>query len=124
MKKLNIVYKKGVLLIAILTLFIKLFNITSYSSTGVPASTSNNFLESLKPFMLEYKTFLNFFIGFVLLTNIIIFIYHFCQLGAKACNHPLIRQQTIHNILICGVCLALIGGGATIYYILFYMVMG
>lgn len=83
--------------------------------------TSANFLKTFTDFYKEKSIWFNFLLGIVLLTNIVIFIYHFCKLGATA-TLPQERAKTIHNILISGLCLALTGIINLIYVILFYII--
>lgn len=108
--------------ISVLVAFLVLSSINTYASSSVAISKAN-FLDSLKPFFKEYKLITNTVIAMMIITNILIFIYHFCKLGAQACSHPLIRKETINNIMISGVCLMLTGASATIYAILYAIVM-
>lgn len=84
----------------------------------------NQLMSALHDFQKEYSLWLNVFIAFVIITSLLVFIYHFMMLGAKACDHPLLRKEAINNIIISGVCLALTGAGGIIYYILFYIGLG
>lgn len=107
-------------LLSTLICIMMIFNINAFA---LPASTEEQFLQKLQPFFKEYGLILNVFIAVVVLTNLLIFIYHFCKLGAQACDHPLIRRQVLQDLMISGVCLALIGGAGSIYVILFSIIM-
>lgn len=82
-------------------------------------SDSGFVTDGLAKFLEEYKMQLNVFMGFVLVSNFAIFIYHLCRLGFCATS-PQERSATFKNLLICGVCLALNGGLSVVYCILFY----
>lgn len=113
--------KKYILNIFFILLFvIILLFCTKMDSFAVGVAHSADIRNALKAFRKEYKFYLNVFVGFIVLSNILIFIYHFFRLGAVATN-PQERKKTINDLIICGVCLALIGGGAVIIYILFFL---
>lgn len=116
-KKIN----KIVIFLNTIIMSLSFFNINVYASGY--ASTQVDFLKKMQPFFKEYGFILNSFVAVVILSNFIIFIYHFCKLGAQACDHPLIRKQVINDLVISGICLALIGGAGTIYTILFTIIM-
>lgn len=106
------------LLILIATALIMMFyinNITVYASS---VSTSAQFLDKFKAFFKEYKVILSGVMGFGLLTSIAIFIYHFCRLSATASN-PQKRAEVINNLLITGLCTALLGAVPLIVILLF-----
>lgn len=108
----------------IISMYVSILSFSiNVNAQGVPAQTKENFMKSLQPFFKEYGLILNTFVGIVVLTNFIIFMYHFCRLAKMSCDHPLIRKEAINNIMISGVCLALIGGAGTIYAILFTVIM-
>ena len=108
--------------IAILASFaiLNIFNLDSFAIVTTGEATSGDLTKPLKNFYKEYKFYVNLFTGFVVLSNLLIFIYHFCRLGMVSDN-PQERRKCLNDMLICGVCLALIGGGATVVYILFFI---
>ena len=85
---------------------------------GFQAKTDIFFVERLRAFLYEYRLIMNILTGIIVLTNIGIFVYHFCRLGFVSSN-PQARSQCITDILITAVCLALTGSGAIVFYILF-----
>lgn len=109
----------GLSLILISLLLMQLFSINSHAMT-VGGVTSGKITIPLQNFYKEYKGFINVFMGFIILTNILIFIYHFMKLGATATN-PQARSKCLSDMFISGVCLALTGGGAVVMYLLFYL---
>lgn len=84
---------------------------------GVPASSQTGFIYAVRLFYQEYRLVLNAFIGITVLTNILIMIYHFCNL-AKVATSPKERSRVLNNILITGICLAILGGSSLIYILL------
>lgn len=106
-------------LIIMSCLLLQAFSINSYATGGM--ATSGKITIPLQNFYKEYKGFINVFMGFVILSNILIFIYHFIRLGATS-TKPQERSKCLTDMFISGVCLALTGGGAVVMYILFYLV--
>ena len=120
--KLNILSDKSkkICLFTIFLLIITIaFNFLSINSFAT-ASSSGNLQHALNGFLDTYSFYFNIFLGFVIATNLLIFIYHFSRLGATSSN-PQERAKTLKDMLISGVCLAIIGGGAVIIYVLFYL---
>lgn len=105
------------LLIIISIVLFKMLSLNSYA-TGI--AESGDLRTPLKNFYKEYKGFVNVFMAFVVLSNILIFIYHFVRLGMVSTN-PQERSKCLNDMLISGVCFALIGGGAVAMYILFFL---
>lgn len=106
------------LLLLILTSLVMMFyinNITVYASS---VSTSEHFMDKFGAFFNQYKVILSGVMGFSLLTSIAIFIYHFCRLSATASN-PQKRAEVINNLLITGLCTALLGAVPLIVILLF-----
>lgn len=111
--------KQSYILIMQLILMCLIINLSVIDGYCVTVSTGN-FMLPLKTFMNEYRVVFGVFIGFVLLTNIIIFIYHFVRMTAKSSN-PQERKKCLEDIFISGICLSLLGGGTIIIYLLFYL---
>lgn len=82
---------------------------------GVPAMTEKNFFDKMKPFIKEYKLALNAFIGFTVITSILVVIVNLMRLAFHGGDHPMIRQQIERNLLTSFICLMLLGGAGTIY---------
>lgn len=104
--------------VAILVSFVilNIFDLNSFATTAMSGDIS----KPLKNFYKEYRFYVNLFTGFVVLSNLLIFIYHFCRLGMVSTN-PQERRKCLNDMLICGICLGLIGGGAVVTYILFFI---
>lgn len=90
-----------------------------HSEIKVNSSTDAGFVDALKKFLKEYQLYLNIFLGFVSLTNLLLFIYNLVYLG-KVSTNPQLRQEAIHNLLIVGIGFALIGGGALILNLIIF----
>jgi len=81
------------------------------------ATSSPGFQSALKSFYKSSGMYINIFVGFVILQNILIFIYHLIRLGGVSTN-PQKRAKCIQDLLISGICLALIGGATTVVYLI------
>lgn len=82
---------------------------------GVPAMTEDKFFDKMKPFLKEYKLALNAFVGFTVVTSILVVIINLMRLAFHGGDHPMIRQQIERNLLTSFICLMLLGGAGTIY---------
>ncbi|MFI3211292.1 MAG: hypothetical protein R3Y64_09645 [Peptostreptococcaceae bacterium] len=102
---------KSRFLLAVLTLFMT--NTVNIFADGKLTPDA-----AIKAFQDFYNPLFNVFYGFTLLTNILIFIYHFTRLGVTSTN-PQARSKTLSDIMISGACLALIGGGGLLYALMF-----
>lgn len=115
--------KKRVALSAIIITLISLIimdlsSIDAYATTLNIVESKEGLITAFNNFVLEYKNLLGGIVGLALLTNIGLFIYHFCQLGATSSN-PQKRAQVIHNLMIVGITTALFGAVPIIYIILY-----
>lgn len=100
----------------LMSLFIS-FNILCMNvyADAFPAKTEKNFLDTLKPFLEEYKFLLNAFVGFTVITSILVVIINLMRLAFQAGDHPIIRQQIERDLLTSFICLGLLGGAGAIY---------
>lgn len=107
-----------------IVLFLQLIRLNTFIVSAQPSfsSVEERLKVPLQAFMDQFGVLLNIFMGFVLITNIIIFIYHFSKLAMSASN-PKERSEAIEHILISGVCLALTGATNLIVWLLFLTVM-
>ena len=108
-----------------ITTFLIFFNallffnpINAYATSNGVAKTSNDFMDKFQAFANEYKPAVNIALGGLLLLSMLVFIYHVVQLAHSA-DCPPKRAEAIHNLLICGVCLA-IQGSISIFIMLFF----
>lgn len=113
--------KKTILLILLAVLGILLILTLNGTTAYAVAQTKNDFMTKFGEFFDTYKTIISAFIGFGLLTSIGVFIFHFCKLSATASN-PQKRAEVINNLLITGVCTALLGGVPLVVVLLFQIV--
>lgn len=70
---------------------------------------NNETYEKIDDFRKEINTLTNIAIGFAAVTSVLIFIIHFIRLAFNA-GQPMLRALVIRDIMITGVCTALIGG--------------
>lgn len=84
------------------------------------ASTSDNFMAKFNAFLDEYSVFINAFMGFMLLTTMVNFIYNVVALNKNADN-PQKKMESIHNLLEAGIGLAIQGSISLFIMIYFYI---
>ena len=113
-KAVNKLFIKQLLFSLTTSLFVSSYAINSYATR---VSSSAGFQSALRSFYDSMGVYMNVFLGFVILQNILIFIYHLIRLGGVSTN-PEKRAKCIQDILISGVCLALIGGATTVVYLI------
>lgn len=87
-----------------------------------PAETESNFLDTLKPFLEEYRFLLNAFVGFTVITSILVVIINLMRLAFQAGEHPIMRKQVERDLLTSFICLALLGGAGAIYAVILAIV--
>lgn len=114
-KEIKILFLCAIAILVSFAIF-NIFDLNSFATTAI----SGDLKQPLQNFYKEYKFYVNLFTGFVVLSNLLIFIYHFCRLGMVSDN-PQERRKCLNDMLICGVCLGLIGGGAIVIYIIFFI---
>lgn len=93
--------KKQLLSILLITLFI--------FSMSFDVSHAKDIGQAWSELVAEYRVIVAGITGFGAVTSVLIFIYHFIKLGAVADN-PWERREVMKNILISGICTALLGG--------------
>lgn len=113
-KMINKVFIKQILFSLMTSLIVTLQTVNSHALKAV---SSTGFQVALRDFFDASGVYINIFIGFVLLQNILIFIYHLVRLGGVSTN-PEKRAKCIQDLMISGVCLALIGGSTVCIYLL------
>lgn len=86
----------------------------------VTVQVSKNFWDYYSAFYSEYKLYLNIFMACTMLLNIIILTYHITQLGLNATN-PHKKQESIGNIAIASVCVALQGAVIVAMWVLYFL---
>ena len=109
---------KSKILIKIQSFLIIINTILMFGQLPVYAvSTSEAFMTKFNNLMNEYEPVVNIGLSVLLLNAMLIFIYHIVQLTQSADN-PQKRSEAIHNLLICGVCLA-VQGSISIFIMLY-----
>lgn len=107
MMKIGRGFKKLLVLCLILLLF-----------TQVAYAQNAELNKAFGEFRIEIKYIFSGVSALALLTSIVIFIIHFIRLALHA-NHPYFRGEIIKNLLISGICTALLGAVNTIVFIAF-----
>lgn len=87
---------------------------------NIKVQVSKNFWDYYAAFYSEYKLYLNIFMACTMLLNIIILTYHITQLGLNASN-PHKKQESISNIAIASVCVALQGAVIVAMWVLYFL---
>ena len=82
--------------------------------------TRSDFMEKFNAFMGEYEPFINIVMGGLLLLSMLTFMFHVVSLSKNADN-PQKRSESIHNLLVSGICLA-VQGSVTLFIMLFYYI--
>ncbi|MCC0728434.1 hypothetical protein KGF51_18770 [Clostridioides sp. ZZV14-6045] len=105
-------------------LLLNIFKIDVFSvdekNIKIKASTDTGFLESLKKVQSTYSFYFNVFIGVCIFLSLAILLIHLIKLGMIGGN-PQERKVVLNNIFISLICFSMIGGGAVIYYLLFFL---
>lgn len=97
-----------------------LLPVNTYAFGTNRITTGENFNTKLAALMAEFEFIINFVSGFMLLTSSLIFIYHLVGL-ARHSDNPMARNQTVSNLLVSGICLA-ITGSLEIFILMYYYV--
>lgn len=92
-----------------------------FISLNLEVASADEFSDAWEAFMVEYRIILAGFAGVGAVTSILVFIYHFIKLGTMP-SHPILRREVMSNMLISGICTALLGG-ITLILTLFYGIM-
>lgn len=74
----------------------------------------NNAMKGAADFINISNDYITIFLAFVLITLIILFVYHSAKL-AKAGDNVVKRQSAIHGLFVIGVCLSIAGSFWCIY---------
>ncbi len=74
----------------------------------------NNAMKGAAEFINMSNDYITIFLAFVLITLIILFVYHAASLS-RAGDNVVKRQSAIHGLLVIGVCLAIAGSFWCIY---------
>ena len=121
----NPILKFNSIFLGVQALIYKLMTINVYADRMTSGfntqSSADNLVSKLNAFLQEYKMYINFIFGIVILSNIAIFIIHFMKLSYYSTESKA-RKECIRNILISGFCLILTCGAGTLYafFVLFY----
>lgn len=105
--------KKMIGIVSVMTLVMLLNIDVSYAKP--------TFDEAWEAFMSEYRIILAGIAGLGALTSVLVFIVHFVKLGTMP-SHPIQRREALTNMVISGVCTALLGG-ITLVLTLFYHII-
>lgn len=89
------------------------------SQTNLPFFVNPEVADKVNIFLMETKVFTSGCLAFLLVTSVLLFIYHLIRLGALS-NHPMLRHKAIHDLMIVGGCTACLGSVSLLYTILVY----
>lgn len=89
----------------------------------VAFAQNNGQMDAWKSFFAEYRIVMAYIAGFGALTSILVFIYHFVQLGIHGDN-PSRRQEILWNLFISAICTALLGGITTVLAFFYQFFLG
>lgn len=109
--------KKIEKIIFLLSFIIFTLPINVYASA---AHTDKDFMVKFNAFVSEYRPFMNIVMGLLLLISMIVFIFHVVSLSKNADN-PQKRAESLHNLLVSGVCLAIQGSVSLFVALYFYI---
>lgn len=107
MKKVNKIVKNFSALLLNLLLF-----------TQIAFANNTELNKAFGEFRLEIKYVFSGISGIALLSSIVIFIIHFIKLALNSQN-PHLRSECLKNILVSGICTALLGAVNVIVFIVF-----
>lgn len=79
--------------------------------------------EKLNAFKNEFGTTVNGFLGFFLVSSILIMIIHFIRLGQHG-DKPALRAKVMNDMMITGVCTAVIGSLWFVYGLVMAIALG
>ena len=91
---------------------------TQVAFAGKLGETAPGFQQAINDFLAEYKVHIMGLIGFGIMISISSFIINIMRLGASSGNKKK-REQAITNLLISGICTALLGAVPLLYIIVY-----
>lgn len=120
---MNKIVKKNVKLLTYIQSFLvglNTFLLTGQITSFAVVSTSSEFGSKFIALLREYRTIANAALGLLLFLSMLTFIYH-CVKLVQSADNPQQRSEAIHNLLICGVCLAIQGSISLFIMLYFYL---
>lgn len=120
---MNKIVKKNVKLLTYIQSFLvglNTFLLTGQITSFAVVSTSSSFGSKFIALLREYRTIANAALGLLLFLSMLTFIYH-CVKLVQSADNPQQRSEAIHNLLICGVCLAIQGSISLFIMLYFYL---
>ena len=85
---------------------------------GKFGETAPGFQKAMNDFLAEYKVHISGLIGFGIMISISSFVINLIRLGASSGNRGK-RAEAIRNLLIAGICTALLGAVPLLYIIIY-----
>ena len=92
-------------------------------SAGLPNYVKQEVTGKFAEFIDEYNILLSGMWGFFMTSSVLIFIIHFIKLG-KFSDNPFARKKIMNDMLITGICTALLGSFGLFFYLITVMVLG
>ena len=113
MMKKKITAAMATLLIAIQCVHLKLYAATA----GIPTYVKGEVIQKFQDFIAEYNILLSGVWAFFMTSSVLIFIIHFIKLGQWS-NYPMVRQKIMSDLVVTGVCTALLGSFGLVFYLI------
>lgn len=83
----------------------------------VPVFSKPEVTGRIAAFLKEYNILLNGMWGFLMLSSCLIFVVHLTKLG-KYSDNPFVRQKIMGDLMITGVCTALLGSFGLFFFLI------
>lgn len=113
MKKINNMLKKSCKYVPFLMILTLL-----YTDVAFAEDKNKGFITAWTELMKEYNVIVSSVVGLSVLTSLLIFIIHMMQLASSS-NNAVARSAVLKNVLISGICTALLGGIGLIYMLVY-----
>ena len=109
MKKLLTIFGMGWISLQLAMTTVEARTFSLYSSAELP--------EAIQTFLKEYNILLSGTWAFLMLSACLIFVIHLTKLGQYS-DQPFIRQKIMNDMLITGVCTALLGSFGLVFFLI------
>lgn len=110
----KIIKKKKNIFIILLLIIISISSVALATEDFEHEIINEETIEAINDFKDEMSTISTYLIAFAAISSVLIFIIHFVRLGASH-NHPIFRAKIIREMLVSGICTALIGAIGLIF---------
>ena len=102
---------------------IQFVTIESYAGTaGLPPYVKDEVIYRFRSFIDEYNVLLSGVWGFFMASSVLIFIIHFIKLGQWS-HYPMVREKIMNDLMVTGICTAILGSFGFFYYLITTLVL-